>query len=77
MLWIPLFIMLALHIVTLVFCSNENQSKAPSIVGIVTSCVGWIPFVGWVMHVVSAVLLLVSAAKAKTYYPQNPQSFNG
>lgn len=63
LLWTPLLVMLALHIVTLAVCSKENQDKTPSILGIVTSCIAWIPFVGMVMHIVTAVYLLSSAAK--------------
>lgn len=69
--WVPLILMLVLHIVTLVYCNQENESKAGSIVGIITSVLGWIPFVGWAMHVVSAILLLMSAARSNrpsSYY---------
>ncbi len=62
-LWTPLVVMFILHIVTLVFSSRENGDKAPSILGIVTSCVGWIPFVGMVLHIITAILLMISAAK--------------
>ena len=61
--WIPLFIMLALHIITLVFSVKENSDKYGSIVGIVTSSLGWIPFLGMVMHIASAILLWVSFSK--------------
>lgn len=61
----PLVIMLALHIVTLVLSSKNGETKYGSIVGIVTSCIAWIPFVGWIMHVVSGILLMVSAAQNK------------
>ena len=60
--YVPLAIMLALHIITLVYCNQEGLNKAPSILGIVTSCIAWIPFVGMVMHILSAVFLLISAA---------------
>ncbi|WAA11998.1 hypothetical protein [Fervidibacillus halotolerans] len=62
-LWTPLLFMLILHIVTLVFSVKENTEIAPSILGIVTSCVGWIPFVGMTMHIITAILLMVSASK--------------
>ncbi len=61
--WVPLIIMLVLHIITAVVCSNERTSKLPSILGIVTSAIGWIPFVGWFMHLLSAIVLLLSAAR--------------
>lgn len=56
-------IMLALHIATLVFSVMHKEAKYGSIVGIVTSVLGWIPFVGWFLHLVSAILLMVSAAQ--------------
>lgn len=62
--WAPLGIMLALHIVTLVFAAREYTSKTGSIFGIVTSVVGVIPFLGFVMHVVTAVILLLDASRS-------------
>ncbi len=68
--WMPLVLMLILHIVTLVFSANENTSKGPSILGIATSCFGWIPIVGFIMHVASAIWLLITAYQEKqgSYY---------
>lgn len=61
--WQPLLVMLALHIVTLVFIIKEGTgNRTGSILGIVTSCIGWIPFVGMVMHIITACLLLFDAA---------------
>lgn len=62
--WTPLFIMLALHIVTLIFSIKENRKRHGSILGIVTSVVGFIPFVGMIMHIITAILLLIDAAKS-------------
>ena len=63
LLWTPLLIMLALHIVTLYFSSKENQKKTGSILGIVTSVIAWIPIVGMVMHIITAIILLMDAYK--------------
>lgn len=63
--WAPLFIMLALHIVGLVFAKREGTAQTGHILGIVTSVVGFIPFVGMIMHIVSAVFLLMEAAQKK------------
>ncbi|WP_257350225.1 hypothetical protein [Pseudalkalibacillus decolorationis] len=63
--YIPLFVMFALHIVTLMYAKKEARSSAQSagsIVGIITSCIAWIPIVGWIMHLITAVILLISAA---------------
>jgi hypothetical protein len=61
----PLFVMLVLHIITLVFASSESKPKAGSILGIVTSVIGWIPFVGMAMHIASAIVLLITASKSE------------
>lgn len=62
-LYVPLFVMFVLHIVSLVFVAKENRSKAGNILGIVTSCVAWIPFVGMAMHIATAIVLFVTFAK--------------
>lgn len=58
--YVPLLVMLALHVVTLILTKKEEGSSYGSIVGIVTSCIAWIPFVGWFMHLLSGILLIVS-----------------
>ncbi len=62
LLWTPLLVMLVLHIVTLVLTKKEGGPSTGSILGIVTSCVGWIPGVGMVMHILSAIFLMLNAA---------------
>ena len=62
-LWIPLGIMLALHIVTFVLTKKDGGTTTGSILGIITSCIAWIPFVGMIMHILSAIFLMVDAAK--------------
>ena len=61
--WTILGVMLILHIVTLLFSANEKRDYASSVVGIVTSCIGWIPIIGMIMHIITGILLMVSAAK--------------
>ncbi len=62
--WIPLLIMLALHIVTLVITKKEGGGTTTgSILGIVTSCIGFIPIVGMIMHIITAVILMIEASK--------------
>lgn len=62
-LYLPLMVMLILHIITLVYCNQEKLDKAPSTLGIITSCIAWIPFVGMIMHLLTAAFLLSTAAK--------------
>ncbi|QEL82900.1 hypothetical protein DN407_31380 (plasmid) [Bacillus sp. JAS24-2] len=61
--WSPLVFMLALHIITLVLAKKNDMSANGNILGIVTSCLGWIPFVGMIMHILSAIFIMVGAAR--------------
>lgn len=67
----PLVIMLVLHIITLVLSSRNNEVKYGSILGIVTSLVAWIPFVGMTMHIITGIMLMVSAAKKESTQAPN------
>ncbi|SDC32196.1 hypothetical protein SAMN05421663_10269 [Terribacillus halophilus] len=57
--WMPLVIMLVLHIITLMLAVQVQGPLAGSIVGIIASCLGWIPFVGWMLHAAAAIVLLL------------------
>jgi len=61
--YIPLIVMLALHIITLILTKDDRGDATGSILGIITSAIGWIPFVGMVMHIISAVFLMLGASK--------------
>ncbi|WP_413376254.1 hypothetical protein [Alkalihalobacillus sp. 1P02AB] len=61
--WIPLGIMLILHIIGLVFASKENRSKTGHILGILASALGWIPGVGMILHILAAIFLMIEAGK--------------
>ncbi|MCZ2259858.1 hypothetical protein [Sporosarcina sp. G11-34] len=64
LMWTPLLLMLALHIVSLVLSSREQgRKKTGHILGIIASCLGWIPFVGMVMHILTAIFLMMEAGK--------------
>ncbi len=63
--------MLALHIVTLVLTKKDGGDTTGSILGIITSCVAWIPFVGMVMHIITAIFLMIDASKADDYESTN------
>ncbi len=68
--WTPLLIMLALHIATLVYSRKEGQKSLGSILGIITSSIGWIPVVGMIMHIVTAIILLIDAFKSNAVEAQ-------
>ncbi|SFO90583.1 hypothetical protein [Salibacterium halotolerans] len=48
-----------LHLVALAIMFVYRRSKAPNIFGLVTSLLAWIPVVGWIMHVIAAIWLIV------------------
>ncbi|RKQ29603.1 hypothetical protein [Oceanobacillus halophilus] len=64
--WLPLVFMLVLHIVTLVFSVRDQKKIHGSVLGIVTSCVGWIPILGMIMHIITAIFLLIDAYKNRS-----------
>lgn len=66
--WTPLLVMFILHVITLIFSAKEMQNKHGSILGIITSLVGWIPVVGMIMHIVTALVLFIDAFRAKKAY---------
>jgi hypothetical protein len=68
LLWLPLLFMLVLHIVTLVLAKKANMSANGNVLGIVTSCLAWIPFVGMIMHILSAIFIMIDAARKEETY---------
>lgn len=68
-------LMFILHLVTLIVSSKDNEPIYGSVLGIVTSVLAWIPFVGWVLHLITGILLMVSAGQKSRHnsnhiYPQ-------
>jgi len=61
--YIALGVMLILHIVTLILSKNNNEPIYGSVLGVVTSLLAWIPLVGWVLHLLTGIFLMVTAAK--------------
>jgi hypothetical protein len=61
--YIILGVTLILHIVALVVAANTGAVKYPGIIGIITSVLAWIPFLGWVLHVVTFILYLIAVIK--------------
>ncbi|MFH5184405.1 hypothetical protein ACHHV8_18140 [Paenibacillus sp. TAB 01] len=66
--YVPLIVMLIVHIITLFLVSKENKPRHGSIAGIITSCIGWIPFVGMVLHIVTAILLFLIYTRQERGY---------
>jgi hypothetical protein len=63
-------LMFILHLVTLIVSSRYQEPIYGSVLGIVTSLLAWIPIVGWVLHLITGILLMVSGGQ-KTRYPSN------
>ncbi|MBO1002800.1 hypothetical protein ACFSKI_04075 [Pseudogracilibacillus auburnensis] len=61
--YLPLIGMLGLHIASLVIASSSNTSTVGNILGIVTSCLAWIPLLGWLLHLITGIILVVDASK--------------
>ncbi|KAB7706618.1 hypothetical protein F9802_10500 [Bacillus aerolatus] len=64
-LWAPLGFMAVMHIITLLLALSAGRSLTGSILGIITSVIGWIPFVGMFMHIITAFALVTSAIRGK------------
>ncbi len=64
MTYVPLVIMLGLHIITLFLASREGTKRTGSIMGIITSIIAFIPFLGMVLHIITAFILLIDAGKS-------------
>lgn len=60
--WTPLVLMLILHVITLVLTKRDRGAATGSILGIIASCLGWIPVVGMILHILAAIFLMINAA---------------
>ncbi|MFC7322836.1 hypothetical protein [Halobacillus campisalis] len=60
--WTPLLFMFALHTITLILSIKDSKFSAGSILGMITSFIGAIPIIGWIMHTITALVLLIDAA---------------
>lgn len=69
-----LVIMFILHLITLILSVINKESFYGSVVGLITSCLAWIPFLGWALHLITAILLYVTAFK-KEHKPQETPQF--
>jgi hypothetical protein len=57
--WVPLGVAFLLHAIAVVILLRERGPIVGNVVGVVTSVVALIPFVGWIMHAITAIILLV------------------
>ncbi|WP_376837177.1 hypothetical protein [Bhargavaea ullalensis] len=61
-------VMFILHAITLVLAIRDHSAKSGSILGLATSAFAWIPFVGWFLHLVTAVVLVFQAVLSRPRY---------
>ncbi|MFD2705892.1 hypothetical protein [Salibacterium lacus] len=54
-----------LHLIAIAIMFVYRRSKAPNIFGLVASVIGLIPVVGWIMHVIAAVWLIMDGVSDK------------
>jgi hypothetical protein len=60
-----LVVMCVLHAATLLICVKHHDSYYGSALGIFTSMLAWIPILGWLLHLLTAILLFFSALRSK------------
>ncbi|TYR79071.1 hypothetical protein FZC66_17215 [Priestia megaterium] len=63
--WAPLGIAFVLHVITLILAHRQGVSAYGNILGLVTSFVAVIPIVGMVMHIITALVLAIDAARQR------------
>ncbi|RWZ58144.1 hypothetical protein EQV77_10205 [Halobacillus fulvus] len=61
--WQALLFMFVAHLITLIVSIRDNRSYVGSVLGLITSAIGAIPIVGWIMHTVTAIVLLIDAGR--------------
>lgn len=59
--WTALLVMFILHLITVVIAYRERGSIVGNILGMVTSVIAVIPIVGMIMHIISAIVILIDA----------------
>lgn len=59
--WTPLLYAFVLHLVTFLLCKKYKLPGAGNIVGIIASILGAIPIIGWLLHCVTSIILLIEA----------------
>lgn len=68
--WVPLAVAFLLHAIAVVILKKERKPFFGNVLGIITSVVAFIPFVGWVMHAITAVVLLFEAITSSRQAPR-------
>lgn len=61
--WTPLLIAGILHVVAIVLLNKKKVPLLGNVVGLLGAILGAIPVIGWLLHFVSAIILLVEAIR--------------
>ncbi|MNW31508.1 hypothetical protein D3C74_84270 [compost metagenome] len=66
--------MFALHLITVILSLRNQEPIFGSVFGIITSAIAWIPIIGWLLHLITAILCMITGAKRteRYSYPPNP-----
>lgn len=59
-LFLPAAVMFVLHLVTLVITIKNKNDFYGSIVGFIAVFLSWIPFIGWLFHLLAGILILIT-----------------
>lgn len=68
--WAPLGIAFILHVIAIFVLYQERGPVIGNAIGVVTSIVAFIPIIGWVMHAITAIVLLVEGISASRRTPR-------
>jgi len=55
--------MFIFHLITLILSLRDRESIYGSVLGILTSLLAWIPLVGWGLHLITGILLMISGGQ--------------
>lgn len=61
--WQALSLAFTLHFVVLIISFLSKTSPVPSIIGLITSVLAYVPVLGWLLHTITAIFYIVSAVK--------------
>ncbi|OOZ90902.1 hypothetical protein BHL49_12430 [Bacillus cereus] len=67
---IPLLLLIALHIATILLAKKSGMNAYPHYIGIIVTLVAFFPYIEMVLHFIAAIFLLLDAASmnAKEVY---------
>ncbi|MFB5269471.1 hypothetical protein ACE41H_22185 [Paenibacillus enshidis] len=66
--------MFVLHLITAILSVRNQEPAYGSWFGIIASLLAWIPVIGWLLHLITGILCIITAIKksSRYNYPSNP-----